>query len=108
MPTLEEVVDEEIKVVGVSPGKERTEDDSSQDNEQRSDAENSQGTTVVKAPTGPFDPTLWIDLTGKGVCRAVYPVSYGSQKKRIKLVCSRTNCQFHRNATQRLEARYYV
>ena len=105
MPTLEEVVDEEIKVVGISPGKERDDDDSSQATDPHSDAENSQGTVVVKAPTGPFDPTLWIDLTGKGVCRAVYPVSFGSQKKRVKLVCSRTNCKFHQNATLRQEAR---
>ena len=78
-----------------------SEDSSSDDGE-------SQVTTVVEAPTGPFDPTAYIDLTGKDICRAVYPVSFKSQKKRIKLVCGRTDCKFHRNATTREKGRFFV
>ena len=65
-----------------------------------SDDGGSQVTTAVEAPKGPFDPTAYIDLTGKDICRAVYPVSFGTQKKRIKLVCGCTECKFHWNTTK--------
>ena len=111
MPTLQDV---EVEVVGVAKGPPKQGDLKDDDEEseetasQTSENEGSHSTEVVQAPTGPFDPTIYIDLTGRNICRAIYPVSFKSQKKRVKLVCGRTNCQFHHNSTDRAKGRFFI
>ena len=105
MPTellVEETSDPEGSDGSIPQEKDPSSEDSS------SEDGGTQMTTVVEAPTGPFDPTAYIDLTGKDICRADYPVSFGTQKKRVKLVCGRTECKFHWNATNREKGRFFV
>ena len=105
MPTellVEETSDPEGSDGSIPQEKDPSSEDSS------SEDGGSQMTTVVEAPTGPFDPTAYIDLTGKDICRAVYPVSFGTQKKQLKLVCVCTECKFHRKATKREKGRFFA
>ena len=110
MPTQYTVTEEEeVEVLGTTPGKRRDsdEDQGSSTGEEEGEDSNSVTTEVVKPPTK-FDPTAYIDLTGRDICRAVYTVSFRSQKKRVKLVCGRVGCRFHNDVEERAKGRFYI
>ena len=112
MPTQYTITEEEeVEVLGTKPGKQRDSDEekgssTGEDDGEDADA-NSTTTEVVKPPTK-FDPTAYIDLTSRDICRAVYTVSFRSQKKRVKLVCGRVGCRFHSDTEERAKGRFYI
>ncbi len=110
MPTQKIITEEEeVEVLGTTPGRQgdSDEDQGSTSGEEEGEDANSVTTEVVKPPTK-FDPTAYIDLTSRDICRAVYTVSFKSQKKRVKLVCGRVGCRFHTEAEERAKGRFYI
>ena len=115
MPT-EKIIIDEVEVESTrhetpNPRQSSGDIDNALETEAQEDSESvkSNISEPVSIVEGQFDPTQYIDLTGKSVCRAVYPISVGNQKRRIKLVCGRTGCSFHKGTTnERARGRFYV
>lgn len=99
-PTLPE---EEIRFIGVRRPKSKDEDGSSNagssdSDRSRSGNESEETPLVTVGEPGVFNPSAYIDLTGKDMCRAIYKTRINSTSGWIPLVCGRTDCSFHANA----------
>ena len=110
MPTQVNITEEEeVEVLGTTPGKKQDSEEDQDSSSEEEDVEDASSvTTEVVKPPSKFDPTAYIDLTSRDICRAVYTVSFRSQKKRVKLVCGRVGCRFHTETEERAKGRFYI
>ena len=84
MPT-EKIIIDEVEVESTrhetpNPRQSSGDIDNALETEAQEDSESvkSNISEPVSIVEGQFDPTQYIDLTGKSVCRAVYPISVGN------------------------------